>query len=1040
MSRITQGKGRSPESGLSPDELEALVPLEGAHQALSEQTQMPAAPGGALYGVRNGRVEELDPKNAAFAPALGYRPATAEEVAEYEHRKKLEEQYGTAGEATKAFLEGAARSLTLGASTVVERALGVDPEAIAAREEFNPLASGAGEVLGIAAPLLVPGAGEAALAKGVLGKVAGASAPSVAARVGRGVEGVLGGAGRELGVATRGLLPGATSGVIGQAVRKAAAVGAGSAVEGAFYGAGQVLHELALGDPNFTAENALETIGLSAAFGGGAGFTLGLGGSALREGLRKGAAAADRMKVAFIEHYPSLAARVTGLSEDEIRAVLENRHELSNMSLKDLLKRLRGEIPKPTPTAGTPKPLRPEDFVPGETPMANVAAVPLRPAEAKAFTREMTEASDELLDGIEQTSKVAAKLVRPIESAQLLVVADPLKAVAEAKVVASRIAEAANRVRDTLGASESFAKQFDDMAALVFNAIPKAGEEIPQTSILLWNVMHEVKTAASELANFGKALDTRGITVARIAGSLRADIRKSLENAATWGGAAAREEAFNGAWADVIADLKNYHALFGRKMAVPGRPEWVTDPTKMENFVGRLGQEKNRLHEDVMHDLQNSYKRLREQMEQSVQQVNKLGPSGGEPLVGATHFDPYAADMGAARLERGIMDAQTNADRQRAWDAYVAEGKGRHGVEMRRYKKDLEDWKELEKTRKGADKAALQDWNARVKARDKSVAETARAMGTAKHLFGLPDYISWGVGLYNPAAFPLWAGYKALQVFSSPEQTARTLAFLERMNQASIRRIEAHASTLVRAGVKAERVARGESLAGISSTFARSPEDMLKDFRKVHASLNELAGSENMLNDTLVNGSDDLHEPAPDTAQALQITTARAVAFLQSKLPQPPEFGALGSRTWTPSRAEVAVFMRYYDAVLHPDELLKQAAAGTITQEAVEAVATVYPKKMQRMREAVLEQIAKHGTEIPYRQRLAVMMILGEGDLDGTVATLHRNQQMFVQLPPKPPRGKPGPAPWANDGGSGSSLTLANRMRTPAQKRESEGR
>jgi len=61
---------------------------------------------------------------------------------------------------------------------------------------------------------------------------------------------------------------------------------AGSAVEGAFYGAGRVVHEAALGDPNLTAESALATVGLSAAMMGAVGGGSSVVGSLLGEAAK----------------------------------------------------------------------------------------------------------------------------------------------------------------------------------------------------------------------------------------------------------------------------------------------------------------------------------------------------------------------------------------------------------------------------------------------------------------------------------------------------------------------------------------------------------------------------------------------------------------------------------------------------------------------------------------------------------------------------------------------------------------------------------
>lgn len=233
----------------------------------------------------DGVIGEVPDEQAEAALAQGYAPAPPEQAAAFLDARQRRETFGTTGQALLAGGEAAARALTLGGSTFLERAIGVSPESIQAREEVNPLASGLGTVAGIAAPLVLSG-GSSALAQGGRGALAGAaelSAPSLVSRAGRAVVGALEGTGAELGVRTPGLLPQATS-FGGQLARRAVAEGLGSAVEGAAYGAGEVVHEAALGNPDLTAQSALGTVGMSALVGGGLGAGIG-GASAAGRGL-----------------------------------------------------------------------------------------------------------------------------------------------------------------------------------------------------------------------------------------------------------------------------------------------------------------------------------------------------------------------------------------------------------------------------------------------------------------------------------------------------------------------------------------------------------------------------------------------------------------------------------------------------------------------------------------------------------------------------------------------------------------------------------
>jgi hypothetical protein len=204
-----------------------------------------------LYLDDMGRVQAIAPDGEQDALALGWIPASEEQARDF----FLAQKYGTTGQAAIAGVEAAASTLTFGASTWLEKAAGVDPEAIAAREKANPLAVTAGETAGVILPLLATG-GASAVAQGAKGAVqtaAKATAPALLERAGKAAAKV---AMRELP---------ANASLAQRLAAKGLSAAAGGAVQGAGYEVGQLVHEAALGDPNLTAESALARIGMSAA-------------------------------------------------------------------------------------------------------------------------------------------------------------------------------------------------------------------------------------------------------------------------------------------------------------------------------------------------------------------------------------------------------------------------------------------------------------------------------------------------------------------------------------------------------------------------------------------------------------------------------------------------------------------------------------------------------------------------------------------------------------------------------------------------------
>lgn len=255
---------------------------------------------------------------------------------------------------------------------------------------------------------------------------------------------------------------------------------------------------------------------------------------------------------------------------------------------------------------------------------------------------------------------------------------------------------------------------------------------------------------------------------------------------------------------------------------------------------------------------------------------------------------------------------------------------------------------------------------------------------------------------------------------SAPEKVA-TLSLLERLNRSTQTKITTGISAVLRGGVTA---GRGEVEAGIASAFGRSPGDARAAFQKRAAQVRQLNNDPALMQGKLQAQTDDWHEHAPNTAQALQVTTARAVAFLASKLPVQGGAGPLAGKG-APGRSEISKFTRYYEAVQHPLSVLKQAAAGTLTPEAVEALQAVYPQLYEQMKATAVAKMAGR-SNIPYRQKLMLSMLVGQ-DLDGSMASAARNFALYASQPAGPMKQLGRGVPKAG------KITLANRMLTPSQ-------
>ena len=179
-----------------------------------------------------------------------------------EKEQRLDEKYGDSPWQT--FAESAVSSASFGLTDQVGKALGFS-EALRERRERNETSALAGEVTGIVAPLVLSG-GSSLLAKG-----AGAAGKGIAtaAKAGQVVEKLTAKGINKL-LAETGKRKFAKD-----VLSKSIAKGAGSAVEGTFYGIGELVEENALGNAEFNAENLMAYGGKGALWGGLVGGGLG---------------------------------------------------------------------------------------------------------------------------------------------------------------------------------------------------------------------------------------------------------------------------------------------------------------------------------------------------------------------------------------------------------------------------------------------------------------------------------------------------------------------------------------------------------------------------------------------------------------------------------------------------------------------------------------------------------------------------------------------------------------------------------------------
>lgn len=260
------------------------------------------APTGVPMMDTEGRVGLYTPQAAEYLRGMGYVDGGPEAQQLLLQKNAFAAKYGTTGQAFLTGLERAGSAATFGGTTGLEELAGVDPEAIRQRELQNPTAAWLGTGIGIAAPLLIPGVGEANAVRG-LSELAALSAPARIARLG----------GRAA-KAVEAALPE----VLGTTGARVASKVVGSSIEGAALGTGQTVHE-AMIDPKLSAESAIANVGFGALLGAGFG-----GGGELLGGILKTAAPKVAPWLRDLEE--TQYGRTLGLDDPAVtRQLLEHR-------------------------------------------------------------------------------------------------------------------------------------------------------------------------------------------------------------------------------------------------------------------------------------------------------------------------------------------------------------------------------------------------------------------------------------------------------------------------------------------------------------------------------------------------------------------------------------------------------------------------------------------------------------------------------------------------------------------------------------------
>lgn len=276
------------------------------------------------------------------------------------------------------------------------------------------------------------------------------------------------------------------------------------------------------------------------------------------------------------------------------------------------------------------------------------------------------------------------------------------------------------------------------------------------------------------------------------------------------------------------------------------------------------------------------------------------------------------------------------------------------------------------------------------------------AIKNSKSGLGMGDYVAGALAVSHPI---VGAAIKAYNVVTKPLQALHQLAEVERLVGKATNKIGLGAKAIF-----------GPTMNTIGKTIPvlsrHSGEDRLEEHKKLVDKIAEFNGNPEKLIDSISENTEQLHSVAPDMAQGLQASSARAMHFLGSKIPGPPHTNPF-SQPYEPSHAEISKFNRYHDIVEKPIRALDQVKLGTLTPETLETLTAVYPKLYDYMKQVVINEatnMLEKKKPIPYSTKQSISMFLQKPiSMSLSPQVTMANQMAFAQAP-QPNQGMPKPS------------------------------
>lgn len=221
---------------------------------------------------------------------------------------------------------------------------------------------------------------------------------------------------------------------------------------------------------------------------------------------------------------------------------------------------------------------------------------------------------------------------------------------------------------------------------------------------------------------------------------------------------------------------------------------------------------------------------------------------------------------------------------------------------------------------------------------------------------------------------------------TKPVTTMRRLAQIEENTQRVLKKLGGETRTFLgaEAGSKAPELAAPKGARGFFSTMLDDGAKPAGTSRERYAQRAEqvarLQANPAMVSARIGTALGGVSDIAPKTTEVATATAVRGLQFLSGKLPpsRRDEFSLQQhlQPSTRASDAEISKFMRYSHAIDDPLIVLREAKAGTLTRDHVEAVKFVYPALYDEMRGEVMRYMMASRAPLSYSRRIQLGILL----------------------------------------------------------------